>query len=105
MDGFQRPFRGYEPGVNTFHICPVILDEGLDRDAIIGALRKRGIQASIHYPAIPGFEAYAHHDSAQTPLAMEISKRELTLPLYPTMGMDNVDLVCEAIVDSIREAS
>jgi len=105
VDGVQRPFRGYEPGVNTFHICPVILDEGLDRDSIIGALRTRGIQASIHYPAIPGFEAYSHHDSAQTPLATEISKRELTLPLYPTMGMDNVDLVCEAIADSIREAS
>jgi dTDP-4-amino-4,6-dideoxygalactose transaminase len=94
VDGIQRPFRGYQPGVNTFHIYPVILNEGLDRDSIIGALRTRGIQASIHYPAIPGFAAYSHHDPAATPLAADIARRELTLPLYPTMGSAKVDLVC-----------
>jgi dTDP-4-amino-4,6-dideoxygalactose transaminase len=104
VDGIQRPFRGYQPGVNTFHIYPVILNEGLDRDSIIGALRTRGIQASIHYPAIPGFAAYSHHDPAATPLAADIARRELTLPLYPTMGSAKVDLVCEALADSIREA-
>ncbi|MCK5482678.1 MAG: DegT/DnrJ/EryC1/StrS family aminotransferase [Gemmatimonadetes bacterium] len=104
VDGIQRPFRGYEPGVNTFHICPVILDGRLDRDAVIVALRTRGIQASIHYPAIPEFEAYVHEDPAATPLASDIAKSELTLPLYPTMGRDNVDVVCEALADSIREA-
>lgn len=103
VEGLQRPFRDYEPGVNTYHIYPVILDERLDRDSLIGALRTRGIQASIHYPTIPGFTAYSSEDPATTPLATEIAKRELTLPLYPTMGSDKVELVCEAIADSIRE--
>ena len=103
VEGLQRPFRDYEPGINTYHIYPVILDERLDRDSLIGALRMRGIQASIHYPTIPGFTAYSSEDPATTPLATEIAKRELTLPLYPTMGSDKVELVCEAIADSIRE--
>ena len=103
VEGVQRPFRDYEPGVNTYHIYPVILDERLNRDALIGALRTRGIQASIHYPTIPGFTAYSNEDPEATPLATEIAKRELTLPLYPTMGRDKVELVCEAIADSIRE--
>lgn len=103
VEGLQRPFRDYEPGVNTYHIYPLILDERLDRDSLIGALRTRGIQASIHYPTIPGFTAYSREDPAATPLATEIAKRELTLPLYPTMGSEKVELVCEAIADSIRE--
>lgn len=104
LEGVERPFRGYEPGVNTYHILPVILDDGLDRDSIIGGLRTRGIQASIHYPTIPGFEAYSGEDRAETPVASEIAGRELTLPLYPTMGDGKVEMVCEAIADSIREA-
>lgn len=104
VEGLQQPFRGYEPGTNTYHIYPVLLDDRLDRDSIIGALRTRGIQASIHYPTIPGFQAYSDEDPTATPLATEIAKRELTLPLYPTMGRTKVEMVCEAIADAIREA-
>ena len=104
LAGVQRPFRDYEPGLNTYHIYPVILDAALDRDATIAALRKRGVQASIHYPTIPGFAAYSNDDPAATPLATDIAQRELTLPLYPTMGDDKVTLVSEALADSIREA-
>jgi dTDP-4-amino-4,6-dideoxygalactose transaminase len=103
VNGIERPFRGYEPGVNTYHIYPVILDERLDRAAVVEALRTRGIQASIHYPTIPGFEAYSGADPAATPLATEISRRELTLPLFPTMGKGKVDLVCEAMEASVQE--
>lgn len=103
VKGLQHPFRDYKPGVNTYHIYPVLLDEELNRDSVIGALRTRGIQASIHYPTIPGFQAYSAEDPSATPLATEIAKRELTLPLYPTMGTDKVDMVCEALADSIRE--
>jgi dTDP-4-amino-4,6-dideoxygalactose transaminase len=101
--GVNRPFRDYEPGLNTYHIYPVILDAALDRDAIIAALRRRGIQASIHYPTIPGFTAYSNDDPTATPVATDIANRELTLPLFPTMGEDKVTLVSEALADSILE--
>lgn len=105
VTGLERPFRDYEPGLNTYHIYPVILDAELDRDAVIAALRTRGVQASIHYPTIPGFTAYSDEDPAATPVAADIALRELTLPLFPTMGEDKVTLVVEALADSIQEAS
>ena len=97
------PFRGYEPGRNTYHIYPILLDGGLDRDTLVGALRDRGIQASIHYPSFAGFSAYADVSEQDTPIAADISRRELTLPLYPTMGEEAIDTVCDALIDSLEQ--
>ena len=36
-----------------------------------------------------------------TPVAAEICRRELTLPLYPTMTDDEVDYVCDAYLEAI----
>jgi dTDP-4-amino-4,6-dideoxygalactose transaminase len=103
VGGVQRPFRGYEPGVNTYHIYPVILDEAVDRDAVIGGLRERGVQASIHYPTIPEFTAYSAVDPSATPVATDIARRELTLPLFPTMGEEKVTRVVEALSETLHE--
>ena len=97
------PFRGYDPGRNTYHIYPILLDGGLDRDTLVGALRNRGVQASIHYPSFASFSAYAGVSEQDTPIAADISRRELTLPLYPTMGEDAIDTVCDALIDSLEQ--
>jgi dTDP-4-amino-4,6-dideoxygalactose transaminase len=55
---------------------------------------KRRIQSSIHYPSFKNSRRIKRSWSPYaTPLADEISQRELTLPLYPTMGFGTVDLV------------
>jgi dTDP-4-amino-4,6-dideoxygalactose transaminase len=103
MADVSIPFLGYEPGRNTHHIFPILLRRGLDRNRLIEALKLRGIQASIHYPSLAGFQAYASVAADDTPIASEVSARELTLPLYPTMGMDKVELVCSALADCLKE--
>ncbi|MDH3743591.1 MAG: DegT/DnrJ/EryC1/StrS family aminotransferase [Acidobacteriota bacterium] len=104
VDGVTWPFDGYSAGANSFHICPVLLDSGIDRDAILMALKERGVQASIHYPAFGGFAAYPHLDTSDTPIAEQISQRELTLPLFPTMGDAAVEIVCDALTACLEEA-
>lgn len=100
----EIPFLDYAAGINTYHIYPVLLGEGVDRDAIVRALRERGVQASIHYPAIGDFSAYRELADGETPIAVDIARRELTLPLFPTMGNEAVDLVCDSLIECLEEA-
>ena len=98
--GLRVPFLGLEDREPSYHIFPVLLGEKLDRTRTIQALRERGIQTSIHYPAIQQFTAYKSLELGATPIANAISERELTLPLFPTMSADQVELV----VRSLKEA-
>jgi len=99
MNGVAVPFREFSRGTPTWHIMPILLDKGIDRQGVIASLKSDGVQSSIHYPAIQDFTAYKNCDG-ETPLAKEVCRRELTLPLYPTMTDAEVDLVC----DSLRRA-
>jgi dTDP-4-amino-4,6-dideoxygalactose transaminase len=103
IDAVHVPFRRHDTGGGTYHIYPILLAEGVDRDAVVGALRARGVQASIHYPSIAEFQAYSDLQSDACPIASDISRREMTLPLFPTMGDEKVDIVCEALADSLAE--
>jgi dTDP-4-amino-4,6-dideoxygalactose transaminase len=99
LDGMCRlsvPFRHFDRGTPTWHILPVLLAGDVDRQRAIDGLRERGVQSSVHYPAIQEFTAY-RDCPGEAPLARAISRRELTLPLYPTMTEAEVDCVCDAL--------
>lgn len=88
--------------ISAYHILPVLLPVGSDRKAVIEALKVNGIQSSIHYPPFWSFTAYAgQFSAADTPVAAEICDRELTLPLYPTMTDEEVDLVTSSLLDCL----
>jgi dTDP-4-amino-4,6-dideoxygalactose transaminase len=92
----EIPFRHFERGLPTWHIMPILLDESVDRMKVIDSMKEEGIQTSIHYPSIQSFTAYKERVS-ETSRAQYVSEHELTLPLYPTMTDEEVDLVCEAL--------
>lgn len=91
---FQIDSMDYLP---TYHIFPILFDEKIDRLKVINFLKDEGIQSSIHYPEFQNFSAYKNAKLNSTPIANDISNRELTLPLYPTMSFDDVDLVCDVL--------
>lgn len=101
MAGIKIPFRHFSRGTPNYHIMPILLDEKIDRLKVIEAMKNDGIQTSIHYPAIQGFTAYKNSVNA-TPKAEYVSKHELTLPLFPTMSMAQVDLVCDSLIHAIQ---
>jgi dTDP-4-amino-4,6-dideoxygalactose transaminase len=81
----------------AYHIFPILLSEKINRVWLINELKKMGIQSSIHYPIFKGFRAFKDIGLNSAPIAEDIASRELTLPLYPTMSFDEVDLVCESL--------
>ena len=81
-----------------------MLPEGMDRIKVIEILKREGVQSSIHYPMMQDFSAFKDYKLEETPLARSISARELTLPLYPTMTDEEVDIVIAAFRLALQEA-
>jgi len=93
------PFRNHALGEPSYHIFPLLLDETVDRMGIIAGLKHQGIQSSIHYPPFAQFAAYRESGLSDTPVAWDVSKRELTLPLFPTMSFGQVEFVCSTLTE------
>jgi len=87
------PFREHALDEPSYHIFPLLLDEAVDRMGVIAGLKHQGIQSSIHYPPFAQFTAYREAGLSETPIAWDISRRELTLPLFPTMSFGQVEFV------------
>ena len=88
---------------SVHHILPVLLPENADRIAVIGALKDKKIQSSIHYPPFWDFSAYKGQFSPDdAPITAKICSRQLTLPLFPTMTNSEVDQVTEALLEALK---
>ena len=101
VNGVKIPFRHFTRGKPNFHIMPIMLEDGIDRISVIESMKADEIQTSIHYPVIQNFTGYKGLVN-ETPKAQFASEHELTLPLYPTMTMEQVDLVCDALIKALK---
>lgn len=99
INGLSVPFAASK-GTSSHHLMPVLLPEGIDRHDVMSHLRDQGIQTSIHYRPIDTFTAYVAAGlgpSAAVPRSHAVGNRVVTLPLYPTMTIAQIDLVCSAL--------
>jgi dTDP-4-amino-4,6-dideoxygalactose transaminase len=99
----EMPFVQHR-GLPSAHILPILLPEGLDRAKFMEGMKAKGIQTSIHYPPIPDFQHYLESgEKSVIPITRAVAPREVTLPLYPKMTMQDVDSVVEAVKDTLEE--
>jgi dTDP-4-amino-4,6-dideoxygalactose transaminase len=98
VPGLQVPFRAGR-GTSCYHIMPVLLPQGLDRDRFMEGMKAQGVQTSIHYPPVHRFQIYRQNElphPAALAFTEEAAAREVTLPLYPTMQEEQVEWVTHA---------
>lgn len=86
----------------AYHIFPVLLSPEYHRPKVIDSLKHEGIQTSIHYPSFRDFSAYNTYGFAPTPVADQISRQVLTLPLFPGMTFEQVELVANTLKSIIQ---
>ena len=90
------------PRLSSYHILPVILPEGADRQRVADRMRDVGIQTSVHYPAIHRFSWYqTRYPSLLLPKTEEFCQRELTLPLHPGLEERDVERVVCALAEAL----
>jgi dTDP-4-amino-4,6-dideoxygalactose transaminase len=78
-------------GTLSHHLFTVVLDAGIDRDAVRERLSMGGVQSSIHYPPVHRFEIY--QSATALPVTEEYSRRTLTLPMFAHMTREQVETV------------
>jgi dTDP-4-amino-4,6-dideoxygalactose transaminase len=105
--GIEFPFEHYEEKKNiisAYHILPILLPERTNRAAFMDNMRIFGVQTSIHYPPIHRFQFYqerGYSRGATLPITDEVGIREVTLPLFPGMTDDQIEIVCDAVAKSV----
>ena len=90
---FPRHGRRGDP---AHYILPVYLKGDFDRDAVRKQMRQSGIETSLHFPPVHRLPPYREPPVA-LPVTEEIASRALSLPLYPSLQIDQVDRVCEVL--------
>ncbi len=102
IDGLQ--LNVIQPDVKSnYAYFPVIFEEkifGSSRAEVFDALAQQGIGARKYfYPLTNTFSAFhGKYDVSETPVALHISKRVLTLPLYAELALEDVDQICDIIL-------
>jgi dTDP-4-amino-4,6-dideoxygalactose transaminase len=91
------------------HIFPLLAPNPEVRDRIRSRLTAVGIQTSHHYPPIHEFEFWSHHmadagtGKPRRPRvnSADITRREVTLPLYPSLSLADQDEVIRTVLEAV----
>mgnify|MGYP002627383657 CR=1 FL=1 len=86
---------------NAYHLFPILVGEG-KRDALHDYLEQNGVGTVIHYPIAPHKqECYAKEEwnmpQLYLPITQRLADEELSLPIGPTISLDEVATVVELI--------
>jgi len=88
---------------SNYSYFPIIIDEkifGATRNEVFDALADNGVGARKYfYPLTNTFDCFhGEYDVSLTPVALHLSKRVLTLPLYADLSIEDVDRICDVIL-------
>lgn len=93
-----------QEGVETnYAYFPVVFEAeqfGADRDEVFMNLEEHGIMARKYfYPLTSLFDCFrGKYVAARTPVAAHIAGSVLTLPLYAELSLEDVDRICEIVL-------
>lgn len=86
-----------------WHIYTILFKD-VNRDKFFTYMRKSGIGVNVHYVPIYHFSYYQKHfnfDNNDYPVTEDVFKRIITLPVYPRMSDEDVELVMETLLSEI----
>jgi perosamine synthetase len=90
------------PGVpawdgHVYQSFVAMVDEDVDRDRLVVALRDRGVETTIGTYALHRQPAFAPYARSALPRSSSAFARTLALPLYPSMGDKEIEMVLDAL--------
>ena len=89
---------------NNRHAYYVYVVKHQERDRIMAKLKKENILLNISYPwpihTMRGYQ-YLGNKEGNLPITEALSKKIFSLPMYPTLGEEEVDIVCKELMQSL----
>ena len=102
IGGIIIPFTTNTDFVSNY-IFPIVLEDSNAerRDEVRNRLHGRGIQTSVHYPAVHRFSMYRHYggDLGNTEY---VADNEITLPIYAGLSFEDVDYIATSLAEALR---
>jgi dTDP-4-amino-4,6-dideoxygalactose transaminase len=92
-----------QPSMHVWHLF-VVLVRGNDRDVLQKELAERGVATGVHYPTpVPFQPAYAHlgHKAGDFPVAEDVMRRCLSLPMFAEMTDEQIVATASAIRECV----
>jgi dTDP-4-amino-4,6-dideoxygalactose transaminase len=97
MDKVIVPFVVNNEFVSNYIMPIVMKDSTVDnRDRVREALHDKGIQTSVHYPAVHQFSIYKKY-SAILPKTNYVTDNEITLPMYSKLTKIDINFIVESL--------
>ena len=89
------------------HIYYVMLAPGMDRDRVLQATARQGIECSSHFVPLHDSPAGAKYGRTHGPMTVsnDIAARIVRLPLWPGMNLQQVMRVVETLASVVRGAA
>jgi len=96
------PFADNEEFVSNY-IFPVVLinSEAKKRNYLREQLQEKGIQTSVHYPAVHNFSIY-NNFNYNLPITNYISDNQITLPMYSILKIEDIDHILLTLKEILR---
>ena len=88
------------PDSNSVYHLYVVKTIPESRNNLFNYLKSQGIYAGIHYPeALPNLKAYDYlgHHPEDFPVATQLAKQVISLPIYPELSIDKIEFICNSI--------
>ena len=88
-----------QPDAHVWHLF-VVLVRGKVRDTLQKELADQGVATGVHYPTLVPFQpAYSHlgHKSGDFPVAEDVARRCLSLPMFAELSDEQIDYTAYAI--------
>ena len=82
------------------HLFTVLLPKKVSRNEAIEQMEENGIGCAVNYRAIHTltyFKETFDYQPEDFPIANEIGERTLSLPLYPKLSEENVEVACNTL--------
>lgn len=103
LEGLVTPLEK-EGRKHVYHLYPVLVNE-MDRGDFIREMAEMGIGCSVHFIPLhqhPFYRGTFGFKKGDFPNAEGVYEREVSLPLYPKMGMTEVAYVMECVSEILR---
>ena len=104
-ENFTKDIKGIKLSIvqegveSNYAYFPIVVEDayGINRNELSDILKSHNIYSRKYfYPISNEFDCY-EGCKGETPIAKDVSERVLALPLYPDLGMQNVERICKII--------
>jgi perosamine synthetase len=86
---------------SAWHQFTILLPEGVDRAAVVRSMQKDDVHPGIYYPALawehPAYRDHPRVVKDDTPFALSVSRRCLSLPIHPNLGPSDIQRVATTL--------